>query len=104
MNDFCGTLNNSISESIRGLLGPNVVDTLYRILEEEYSVTSDELSYHLETLWEVLERGMGYVGSRTIGRSIAKLFYSRLGLHFIPYPGWRLQEYVEEAKKLSSLP
>ena len=103
MRDFNGTLNKAISETIAGVLGPNVLDTLYHVLEEKYSVTSDELPYRLETIWEILENGLGYDSSRTVGRSIARLFYSKVGLQFTAYPGWRLQEYVNDAKKRLAL-
>jgi hypothetical protein len=99
VRDFNGTLNKAIGETIRSVLGPDVLETLYHVLDEKYSVTGDELAYRLETLWEVLENGLGHVSSRTVGRSIAKLFYSRLGLQFVANDEWRLQDYVEEAKK-----
>lgn len=105
VRDFNGTLNKAISEIIQRVLGPSVLETLYRVLDEKYSVTADELPYRLDTFWEVLENGLGYATSRTVGRSIAKLFYSRLGLQFVANNGWRLQDYVEDAKKrLAGLP
>ena len=97
--DFNATLQKAIDEAILGVFGQGVRDTLYRILDEKYSVTTDELPYRLETMWEVLEKGLGQVTSRTVGRSIARLFYSKLGLPFVANPEWRLQDYVEEAKK-----
>jgi hypothetical protein len=103
--DFNGTLKKAIDEAILGVFGQGVRETLYRILNEKHSVTIDELPYRIETVWDVLEHGLGYVGSRTVGRSIAKLFYSKLGLRFVVMPGWRLQDYVEDAKKkLAALP
>jgi len=103
LKDFNGTLNKAISETIGNVLGSNVLDTLYHVLEAKYSVTSEELPYRLDTMWEVLEHALGYVSSRTVGRSIAKLFYSKLGLDFVAYPQWRLQDYVEGAKKKLAL-
>lgn len=99
MRDFNGTLKKAIDEAIIGVFGSGVHETLYRILTEKHSVTSDEVLYRLETLFEVLENGLGHVGSRTVSRSIARLFYSKLGLQFVVNPEWRLQDYVEEAKK-----
>ena len=103
VRDFNGTLNKAISETIESVLGSNVLDTLYHVLEDKYSVTSEELPYRLETMWEVLEHALGYVSSRTVGRSIAKLFYSKLGLVFVAYPEWRLLDYVEDAKEKLAL-
>jgi len=103
--DFNGTLNKAISETIQTLLGPTVLQTLNRVLDEKHSVTADELPCRLETLWEVLENGFGHVSSRTVGRQIAKNFYSKLGLQFVPNPEWTLRDYVEEAKrKVAELP
>jgi len=82
-----------------------VLETLYRVLNEKHSVTADELPCRLEKLWDVLEEGLGRVSSRTVGRLIAKSFYSDLGLPFVPNPEWTLQDYVEEARrKLAKVP
>lgn len=97
--DFNGTLKKAINETIQSLLGPGVLEALYRVLAEKHSVTTEELPCRMEKLWEVLEQGLGHVSSRTVGRSIAKRFYSELGLQFVPNPEWTLLDYLEEAKR-----
>jgi hypothetical protein len=99
VRDFNGSLKRAIDDSVRGVFGPSVLETLYRVLDEKYSVTPDELPYRLETLWDVLEHGLGHVSARTVGRSIARLFYTRAGLKFVSNPDWKLEDYVEEAKR-----
>ena len=96
--DFNGTLRKAIDETIIGLLGQTVHGALLRRLEEEYSVTSDELPYRLDTMFEILWKTFGVTGSRTIGRAIARNFFGKLGILFIANEEYTIKDYVEEAK------
>jgi hypothetical protein len=97
--DFDGTLRKAIDEAILGIFGQGVRETLYRSLEEKYSVTTEALPYRVKSLWEILEHAFGYVGSRTVGRSIARLFYSKLGLPFVAMPAWGFRTTLKKQGK-----
>ena len=96
--NFNGILKNAIDETIISILGQTVHEVLFRLLEEKYSVASDELPYRLDTMVEVLRKTFGVTGSKTIGRAIAKNFFGKLGILFVANDEYTLKEYVEEAK------
>ena len=96
--DFNVTLRTAIDETIRGLLGQTVHEALLRRLEREYSVTSDELPYRLDTMFEILWKTFGVTGSKTIGRAIARNFYGKLGIQFVAKDDYTIKDYVDEAK------
>ena len=96
--DFNGTLRKAIDETIIGLLGQTVHEALLRRLEQEYSVTSDELPYRLDTMFEILWKTFGVTGSKTIGRAIARNFYGKIGIQFIANENYTFKDYIEEAK------
>jgi hypothetical protein len=96
--EFNDILIDSIDESITALLSREVVDALYAHLQSVHSISKDEIPCKLDTLMSALERTFGLHGSQTIGKAIARRFYSKLKLGFTDSPSRTLLEYVEEAK------
>lgn len=96
--NFNGLLKKAIDETIISILGQTVHEALFRLLEEKYSVTSDELPYRFDTMFELLEKTFGVTGSKTIGRAIAKTFFRKLNIPFVAKDEYALRQYVEEAK------
>jgi hypothetical protein len=101
--DLNSALRQAIDETIFVLLGQSVLESLYRVLDEKYSVASDELPYRLDTMFQVLENTFGLRGSGTIERAITRSFYWKIGLQLKETEGYKLQDYVEEAKKKLAL-
>ena len=97
---FNGVLKAAIDETITGVLGQMVHEALYRRLEKKYSVTSDELPYRFDTMCEVLRNTFGIVGSKTLGRAIARNLYRKIGIQFSPRAEYTLTDYVREAKAI----
>ena len=60
---------------------------------------AEELASRLDILTGVLESTFGPTGARTIGRAIAKRLYWKLGIQFPQRDEYKLQDYVEEAKR-----
>jgi hypothetical protein len=102
--EFNDALLESIDEAMTALLGKGVLDSLYLHLDRFCAITKDELPNRLEAFFSILEKTLGSSG-KTIGKAIAKRFYSKLQLEFDEKANHSLLEYVEEAKrKLQTLP
>ena len=98
LEHFHVLLLESIDETITALLGKGVLDSLYLHLERFCAITKDELPNRLEVFLSILEKTFGSSG-KTIGKAIAKRFYSKLQLEFDEKANHSLLEYVEEAKR-----
>lgn len=97
--EFNDEVKLAIDNVINTLLGQQVLRAVYDHLKEHYDVTGDEIPYRLDTLFDTLESTFGVKGALTLSRVIAKRVYARMGLRFIELPGYRLQDYLERAKK-----
>ena len=98
-SDFNVQLQATIDETIGGLLGESVLETLHEHLTKEYDLPPNKLPYRLDTFVEVLDNVFGASGSRTIVWAIARGFYSKMGLRFVENESFRLQDYLEQAKE-----
>jgi len=96
-------LNNevkyAVDSAIFGIVGVDVLRALYKHLREHYDITPDEIPYRLDTVFDTLEQTFGVKGARTLSRAIAKRLYYRLNLQFVETENYRLQDYLEQAKK-----
>lgn len=97
--EFNIVLLEAIDRGISDVLGPNVLQSLYDGLARTHSITRDELPYHLETCFEVLQNVFGVRGAKTIGRNIAHRLYEKLGFDFEDIPYHSLNDYIESAKR-----
>jgi len=102
--DFNCVLCSAIEDTIQEFLGFNVLLALHEELRTKHSVSSDELPYRMTTIYDILERKFGVKGARTIGPLIAERFYTKLGMPFHNHEGYRLLDYVEEAKVKLTFP
>lgn len=97
--EFNDEVKRAIDDAISTVLGQQVLKALYDHLKGHYDITSDEVSYRLDTLFDTLEKTFGFKGALTLSRVIAKRVYARMGLRFIELPDYRLQDYLEQAKE-----
>lgn len=95
--EFNDVLVESIDKTITTLLSRTVVDALYAHLQNNHSISRDEIPYRLDTLFTTLEKIFG-ASAHTITKVIARTFYLKLGLEFTDNPSRTLLEYVDEAK------
>jgi len=98
--EFNDEVRLAIDSSVLTLVGEQVLKSVYAHIQKHYDVTADEVPYRLDTLFETLQKTFGVAGAKTVGRVIAKRFYSRMGLQFVNIPTFSLQDYLEEAKVL----
>jgi hypothetical protein len=96
---FNELLSESIEEAVKELLSSQVVEALYRHLEQQHAITRDELPYRLPTLYRVLEETFGIGGAKSIGKVAARKFYARMNLDFIDKSEYTFFDYIDEAKR-----
>jgi len=82
------------------LLGKRFPKTLHEYLMREYDLPPDNLPCQLDKFVEILDTVFGVPASSTIGWAIARNFYSKIGLRFVENENFRLQDYLEQAKKI----
>ena len=81
-------------------MGEQVLKAVYAHLKDHHGITAEEIPYQLDTLMKTLEATFGAAGAKTIGKAIAKRFYSRMGLEFSDKPAYSLQDYLQDAEPL----
>ena len=97
--EFDSEVKRCVAGAIYGIMGQEVLEALYKHLKKQYDITPDEIPYRLDSVFETLEETFGAKGARTVSRAIAKRLYYRLNLQLIETENYRLQDYIEEAKK-----
>jgi hypothetical protein len=96
--DFNDTLSSCIEDTIVDGLDRTVLNAICEVLKTKYDVTRDEFPYRTGIIYQILETDFNVQGARTIGISIARRFYLKLGLSFHEHEGYMLSDYVEDAK------
>lgn len=77
------------------MLGRRAREAIYDHLERKCYMARDEMPQRLGELCNVLETNFGK-GGKTIERTIARRYYSKLEKKFTDYPGYTLVDYVEK--------
>jgi hypothetical protein len=101
--EFNDEVKLAIDGTVFSIVGQKVLGSLYNHLENRYGITPDEVPYRLDSLFETLEQTFGVKGARTLSRSIARRVYFRFNLPFVEREDYRLEDYLQQAKKDLSL-
>ena len=96
--EFNENVQLAVERTIVEVLGAEALESIVKILQEEYDVSRDELPYRSETLYRVLEEKYEVFGAKTLGTVIARKLYASLGLEFETHDGYSLTDYIELAK------
>jgi hypothetical protein len=96
---FNDDARRAIDDAISSVVGEQVLKAVYDHLKDHYGIADDEVPYRLDTLFDTLEKTFGFKGALTLSRVIARRVYGQMGLRFIELPNYRLQDYLEQAKK-----
>ncbi len=91
-------LIESVDETIVAVLGEIIRDAVHDALRNRFSITMDQVPERLNDFSLYLEKLLGTVPSKSIGKVIIKRFYGELGLEFVERANWRLPDYVREAR------
>ena len=95
--DFNRIFLECVDESLADLLGTKVRDTAYLVFQRNYSIARNDIPHLPSQFGSCLDQVFGVAG-KTIGRTIARRLYSRLGLAFFEKPGYKFHDYIEAAK------
>ena len=97
--EFNDEVKRAVDGAIFGIVGQEVLRALHKHLKDKYAVTPDEIPYRLDTVFEILEHTFGVAGARTLGNAIPRRLYFRYNLQFSETEGYKLQDYLERAKR-----
>jgi len=97
--NFNEEVQSVLDDTISRLLGREILDSLYRLLRDQYDVTRDEVPYRLETVFHLLYDVLDEPGVQTIQMVAAKRLYEKFGLTFLYFDDLGLQDYVGQAKE-----
>jgi len=95
---FEEALREAIEEALAAF-GQSVKEVVLFYCQSRHGVSREALPQGITKLMECLEEIFSYAGLM-IEHQIAGNLYSKLGLRFALKKGWRLIDYVEEAKRL----
>ena len=99
---FDKILLECVDESLADLLSPKVRDAAYSVMERTYSIPRNDIPRKPNQFGTCLEQVFGVAG-KTIGRTIARRLYSKLGLDFFDRPGYEFHDYIRAAKPKVSI-
>ena len=95
------TLNDlildSIDEALSDLLGTRGRDLVYDHIARNYSFGREDIPLHLDEFLTLLEDTFS-TGSKTIGRTVIRRLYVKLGWAFEAVPGFEFNDYLESAR------
>ena len=100
--DFNQLLILAIEDTIQDFLGTSTLEALESELRTKYEISSEELPYRMETVYDILENRFSLVGAESIGAKIAANLYGKLGLPFHNHDGYSLPQYIRTAKSALS--
>lgn len=95
--EFDNILLECVDTSLSDLLSPKVRDAAYLVLERTYSISRKEIPQRANQFGSCLEQVFGVAG-KTIGRTIVRRLYSKLGLEFLEKPGYEFHDYIRTAR------
>jgi len=99
---FDRLISAAIQDTIQEFLGLSILEALESELKTKHNISSEELPYRLETVYDILENRFGVVGAEKLAPSIAKTLYGKRGLPFHNHEGYSLPHYIRTAKSTLS--
>jgi len=88
---------DSIDEALSDLLGTRGRDLVYDHIARNYSFGREDIPLHLDEFLTLLEDTFS-TGSKTIGRTVIRRLYVKLGWAFEAVPGFEFNDYLESAR------
>jgi len=85
-------------DEVLSMFGENCKQPIYYYAETRHQIKREEICNKIEAFDKVLKDLFG-AGGELISWSIAKSVCERLGLSFKEQSGWRLADYLDDARK-----
>ena len=92
-----GILFRCIDETLGGMIGLVLKDSIYLRMLTKFLVTRNELPAHIDQLVATMEEGFGERSTAIISRAIAKRLFAELRLQIPLESDLQLQDYVNVA-------
>ena len=96
-NVFDRLLVESVDVALGDLLGERTRNQIYDYLAAHYSYGREEIPERIAEFYSFLEDTFG-TGSKTIGRTIVRRLFDRLGYEYVNVPGFEFFDYLEAVR------
>jgi len=87
----------SVTETLRDLLGTRARDALFEYLERNCSLPRDQIPRRSSDFFASLEEISGK-GGKTIGRAVVRRLFEKLHWDFHEIPGFEPEDYLDSMK------
>jgi len=94
-------LLESIDQAIADLLGRRARDTIYDHLATHYRYGREEIPDKMTEFHKFLQDMFGS-GAKTLGRTIIRRMFDKLGYEYVNVPGFEFFDYLEALKSRAS--
>jgi hypothetical protein len=96
--DFQTYVAESVNETFADLFGENVRSSLYRYLEESFSIPRDEIPDRIQDFESAMDKMLGR-SSKTLGKVVVRKLSNKVGLPMDENNQYELADFVLTAKK-----
>jgi hypothetical protein len=97
VSNFDQMLIESVDQALRDLLGDRTRNQIYDYLSTHYNYGREEIPERIEDFYTFLENTFA-TGSRTVGRTIIRRLFTRLGYEYVNVPGFEFFDYLEAVR------
>lgn len=95
--EFDQMLIDSVDQALGDLLGSRIRDQIYDYLAAHHNYGREEIPQRINDFYAFLENTFAS-GSKTIGRTIIRRLFNKLGYEFVSTPGFEFFDYLEVVK------
>lgn len=94
---FDRLLVEAVDVALADLLGDRTRNQIYDYLAAHYSYGREEIPERIDEFYTFLENTFAG-GSRTVGRTIIRRLFDKLGYEYVNVPGFEFFDYLETVK------
>ena len=95
--EFDHLLIDSVDQALGDLLGGRIRDQIYDYLAAHHNYGREEIPRRIDDFYAFLENTFAS-GGKTIGRTIIRRLFDKLGYEFVNVPGFEFFDYLEAVK------
>ena len=94
---FDGLLVESVDTALSDLLGERTRNLIYDYLAAHYGYGREEIPQKIDEFYSFLQNTFSS-GGKTVGRTIIRRLFDKLGYEYVNVPGFEFFDYLEAAK------
>jgi len=95
--NFDQLLIESVDQALSDLLGDRTRNQIYDFICARYNYGREEIPERIEDFYAFLENTFAS-GSKTVGRTIIRRLFARLGYEYVNVPGFEFFDYLEAVR------